>query len=142
MNINPQIWGRQTWDFFYFVALSYPKNPTSNDKLRYRQFFTLSGSVIPCDKCKVNFSKHLELIPIENYLKSSYDLFTWVTKMDNKIRVLHGKSEKSVDETFQYYMNKTNNDDIFNFDISKKEKILIGLGIIILFLFLIKKFKF
>ena len=42
MNINPKIWGPCAWDFFYFIALSYPKDPTQEDKLKYKKYlFTI-----------------------------------------------------------------------------------------------------
>ena len=140
MNINPNVWGRSTWDFFYYVALSYPKNPTENDKSRFKQFYTITGSMVPCKKCRINFMKHLDELPIDNFLDSSYDLFSWVTYMDNKVRILNNKTEKTVEETFQHYMGTIQeHKSLFNF--SKKETLLIGLGVAIVFLLLIKKFK-
>lgn len=141
MNINPQVWGRDTWNFLYYVALSYPKNPTHEDKIKFEQFYTLIGKIIPCENCQNNFSKHIKLIPLQEYLDSSYDLFSWVCKMDNKVRILNGKSQKSVEDSFQYYINKIKINEKFGFNLSGKEKVLIGMGIVILFLFLIKKIK-
>jgi len=140
MNIDPNLWGPCAWDFFYFIALSYPKNPTHEDKLKYKNYFLLSGEVIPCEKCKVNFKKHLIELPIDNYLSSSYNLFTWITKMQNKIRMLNGKEKRSVDDNFQYYIAKINNNHTST-GLSKKEKILIGLVCIGFLLFLLNKFK-
>lgn len=140
MNIDPTLWGPAVWDFFYFIALSYPKNPTSDDKLKYKNFFILTGEVIPCEKCKNNFSKHFNQIPIDNYLDSSYNLFTWITKMQNKVRKLSGKRERSVDENFEYYSYKINNNQS-SIGLSKKEKIIVGLICLVLLLFLLKKLK-
>jgi len=141
MNINPNLWGRPVWDFFYFVALSYPKNPTYNDKEKYKNFFLTSGQVIPCDKCKNNFGKHIKEIPIDNYLDSSYNLFTWITKMQNKVSILNGKGEKTVDDNFQYYVSKINNSSSNFGGLSQKEKILISLVSFAILLFLLKKLK-
>ena len=141
MNINPNLWGPCAWDFFYFIALSYPKNPSHEDKLKYKNYFKLSGEVIPCEKCKVNFAKHLIEVPIDNYLNSSYNLFTWVTKMQNKVRVLNNKNKRTVDENFQYYISKINSNSVLSDGLSKKEKILIGLVCIGFLLFLFKKLK-
>lgn len=142
MNINPKVWGRDVWNFFYFVALSYPKNPTQSDKIKYKNFFELGGSVVPCEKCRLNFQKHIRELPIEKYLNSSYDLFTWVNKMDNKVRELNDRPQYSVEESMNYYMNRISEDQIFAFkQLTNKEKILIGLGIILLSLFVCKKIK-
>ena len=141
MNINPTLWGPCAWDFFYFIALSYPKNPSHEDKLKYKNYFILSGEIMPCDKCKVNFKKPLTQLPIDNYLSSSYNLFTWVTKMQNKVRLLNKKEPRSVDENFQYYLDKINNNHHSSPSLSNKEKILIGFVCIGFFLFLLKKMK-
>lgn len=140
MNINPSLWGPCAWDFFYFIALSYPKNPTHEDKLKYKSYFMLSGEVIPCEKCKKNFLKHATQLPIDDYLDSSYNLFTWVTKMQNKVRLLNNQNERSVDENFKYYVSKINNNAIDS-GLSSKEKILIGMICLGFLIFLLKKFK-
>ena len=96
MNIDPKIWGRSYWDIFYYTALSYPKNPTPNDKMKYKQFFQLAGSVVPCEKCRNNFTKHIQELPIDDYLDSSYDLFTWVNQMDNKVKALTNQQQFTI----------------------------------------------
>ena len=146
MNIDPNIWGPQAWDFFFQVALSYPKNPTHYDKMRYKQFYIISGEVIPCEKCRSNFKKHLKMLPIDRYLDSSYNLFTWITKMQNKVREMNGKSLRSVDENFGYYMGKLNNQEhndtsSSSFNFSNKEQLLIGLACLVGLLFIIKRIR-
>lgn len=144
MNIHPSVWGRDVWNFFYFVSLSYPKNPTENDKLKYKQFFEIAGSIVPCEKCRVNFAKHIQQLPIENYLNSSYQLFTWVNKMDNKVRRLNNRKEFSVNDSMKYYMNKIQEDQkvVVLKGFNKKEKLLIFLGVLIIAIIIGKKFKY
>ena len=144
MNIHPKVWGRDTWNFFYFIALSYPKNPTQNDKMKYKNFYQLAGSIVPCMKCRKNFEKHLRELPIDNYLNSSYDLFTWVNKMDNKVKALNNSRQFSVEESMKYYMGLIDNNQEFvkTAGFNSKETILIGLGVIVIFLIICKKFKY
>ena len=139
MNINPKIWGRNTWEFFYYVSLSYPKNPSEETKELYKNFLILAGKILPCEKCRNNFAKHVQDIPIENHLNSAYDLFSWVVKMDNKVRKYHNRKEYTIDESLKYYMNKvTPQSESF---LTSKEKILFGLGTLILIMFVLNKFK-
>jgi len=141
MNIDPKLWGPCAWDFFYFSALSFPKNPTEDDKIKYKHFFTTAGQILPCEKCRNNFIKHMNQIPLDNYLDSSYNLFTWITKMQNKVRIKSGQTERSVDENFQYFTSKINTNSSHSSVLPKKEKILIGLICFAFLLFLLKKFK-
>ena len=138
MNINPQIWGRDTWNFFYYVALSYPKHPTQSDRTKYSQFYKLAGQIVPCEKCRFNFEKHFQELPIQSYLNSSYDLFIWITKMDNKVRVLNGGTERTVDETYEHYMTEIQGNFI-GFNFNKKQKILITMAVIIVGLYIFKR---
>ena len=144
MNIHPSIWGRDVWNSFYFIALSYPKNPTPNDKLKYKQFYEVAGSIVPCMKCRKNFGQHLRELPIDNYLNSSYELFTWVNKMDNKVKKITNSKQFTVEETMNYYMNKIQKDAnvVELAGLNTKEKILIFMGIIIIGLLLGKKLKY
>ena len=143
MNIDPKIWGRDMWNMFYYIALSYPKNPTHNDKMKYKQFFQIAGSIVPCDKCKNNFTRHINELPIDDYLESGYDLFTWVNKMDNKVKEMTNQQQYTVEQSFQYYMSTINGggvkETIINF--SSKEKILIGLTCTIILILLLKRLK-
>lgn len=139
MNIKPNIWGPCAWDFFYFTALSYPKLPSIDEKNKYKNFYIMAGSVIPCEKCRYNFKKHLSELPIDDYLDSSYNLFTWITKMENKVRKINNKKEISVDENFEKYMSKINDNTSIN--LTNKEKILIFLICAGFLLYLLKKIK-
>lgn len=144
MNIDPKIWGRSAWDFLYFVALSYPKYPNESDKLRYKNFFLTAGTMVPCDKCRKNFRKHSQELPIENYLNTGYDLFSWIVKMDNKVRALYGGKQYNTEETFNHYMKKIEGQKgkgNENENYSYGEKVFVGIGLVILFMIIIKKYN-
>ena len=139
MNVHPSLWGNDAWEFFYYIALSYPKNPTPEEKDRYKNFFMLAGSVVPCAKCRKNFVKHFQELPIEEFLDSSYNLFTWVNTMHNKVRKKQKKQEFSVDDSFKYFMSQIQGKKQQESLISTKEYILLGIGVLIIVLYLLKK---
>ena len=138
MNVDPKLWGNDAWEFFYFIALSYPKNPTNEEKLRYKNFYMLAGSVVPCAKCRKNFTTHFEELPIDNYLDSSYNLFNWVNQMHNKVRRKQRKPEFSTDDSFKYFMTKIQDGNEESL-LSTKEGILLGIGVLIIVLYILKK---
>ena len=85
INFAPYLWGKHGWIFFNHVALSYPQNPTDEEKRAYKSFFTEVQHILPCLSCSINYKKHLKELPIDNFLGSSDDLFSWTIKMQNKV---------------------------------------------------------
>jgi len=76
---NPKLWGQHAWNFLYYIAFSYPDNPTPVDKNHVKVFFTEIGSVLPCTICRQNFVDHLQQYPITDYvLNNKTNLITWL----------------------------------------------------------------
>lgn len=91
INFSPYLWGKHGWIFFSHVALSYPKNPTLEEKQAYKNFFMSIEHILPCEKCSVNYKKHIKEIPIDKYLENKDTLFSWVIKMENKVNEINNK---------------------------------------------------
>lgn len=103
INFAPYLWGKHGWIFFSHVALSYPKNPTLEEKNAYKSFFMSIGSILPCEKCSINYEKHIKEIPIDKYLENKDTLFSWVIKMENKVNEVLNKpllDEKKIKEKY------------------------------------------
>ena len=60
------------------IALAYPDQPSANDMLSYRRFFTAWSEVLPCPRCARNFQEHMRRVPIDDYLVSRGWLFRWL----------------------------------------------------------------
>jgi hypothetical protein len=48
------------WMHLHMVTLTYPNEPTPQERDDYTQWFLLLGKTLPCDACKRNFAKNLE----------------------------------------------------------------------------------
>lgn len=108
-NIDPKIWGRQAWDFLFYVALSYPDVPTYDEKNIMRQFLTNIGQVLPCITCRYNYSNNMKKYPIsDTSINSRYNLISWLLTIHNEIRLSQGKSIISYNEALDRYMNQSN----------------------------------
>lgn len=94
----PSIWGKSAWTFFHLVTFCYPNNPTEHDKKTYYQFFILFGKVLPCDKCKFNFKKHLKKCPLDKALGSRGLLIKWGIDMHNLVNHSLGKKMLTYNE--------------------------------------------
>jgi len=90
------VWGPNVWKSIHYIALGYPKTPTYEDKMNYKNFFLSVGPVLPCMKCSMNFKKHLDELPIDGYLENTDRLFAWTVKLHNLVNKENGKGEMSV----------------------------------------------
>ena len=86
MNIdyNPKIWGPKAWFFIETIILSYPNNPTLNDKTIFKNFFNSLANILPCEKCRYNYKNHIKSNPLnDDILFNKNNLIEWIVKIHN-----------------------------------------------------------
>jgi hypothetical protein len=99
MGFNPILWGSQAWHFIHFVAISYPENPTKQDKVKYNKFFQSIGDVLPCPTCGKNFQEKIKKYPPN--LESRQKLFEWTVDIHNAVNAENGKKIISYETAFE-----------------------------------------
>ena len=109
--MDPEIWGPHAWQFLHSITLSYPDNPTLEDKNNHAQFFNSLKDILPCQKCQDHFTQNLQENPVENYLDNKELLFNWLIDIHNKVNVSNGKKEYSYDEVIKLYENMYKSND-------------------------------
>ena len=86
LNLNTRLWGPGAWEFIHAVALGYPPHATHDNFEDYKQFFWSMQKVLPCEKCRVSFRKHLGGRGLNESLSKGPDqLFDWTVQVRNKI---------------------------------------------------------
>jgi len=81
-NLDPKIWGYNLWASMIYVAKGYPKRePNYEIKERYEKFYRNLAGVLPCEKCQVNFVKHISKLPPD--LRDQSSLLIWLHKIHN-----------------------------------------------------------
>ena len=94
---GPDEWGPHGWKFIHYITLGYPEKPTNEDKIKYKNFFTLLKDVIPCVLCRNNYKYHLKIYPLTDYiLKSKINLMAWGIKMHNLVNIENNKKKYSI----------------------------------------------
>ena len=102
-NLNPAIWGSTFWDTLYYIGVTYPENPTSDDKKIIINFINAFQYVLPCETCRSHFSQNLIQIPLsDNVLSSRYNFITWLVAVNNEVNKRLNK--KII--TIEYIVNK------------------------------------
>lgn len=102
--MQPNVWGPHVWRSIHYIAIGYPEQPTDTQKVDYKEFFTNLWKVIPCQKCSVNYRRHLqELPPIDEFLGSRADLFKWTVGMHNIVNMELGKPQVSLEEAYKIH---------------------------------------
>lgn len=106
MGISPNLWGSQAWHFIHSVALSYPENPTEEDRKKYMDFFQSLGSVLPCPICGQHFLEKMKKYPPN--LDNTERLFQWTVDMHNTVNAENGKAIISYSEAKEIFWKNTN----------------------------------
>jgi len=91
INFIPSVWGGAAWKFLHIVALSYPNNPSQQDKNDYRNFFLSLDKILPCETCAGHFEKNKKLHDINKHLNGPHELFSWTVKIRNEVQKVLGR---------------------------------------------------
>ena len=98
MGLSPLVWGREAWHFIHLVALTYPVQPTEDDKKEYLKFYQSLGSVLPCEICAAHYAQKIKDNPPN--LGSQMDLFHWTVDIHNSVNREGGKKIYTYDQAF------------------------------------------
>jgi hypothetical protein len=88
---NPASWGPPAWVFLHCVSLTYPKNPSREDKLHYRTFFESLVHVLPCKLCRKEYLDWIRAHPIQPHLSSRKKLSLWLIQLHNNVNLKKNK---------------------------------------------------
>jgi hypothetical protein len=79
------VWGPPFWETIHNVALAYPDNPSSQDKINYKQFYLNLDKVLPCTICVKYMRDIVASYDISDYLDSPTHLFEWTVLIHNAV---------------------------------------------------------
>jgi hypothetical protein len=106
-NIDPKIWGRPTWDALYYIAFAYSDNPSQIEKTSMHSFMNLVGKVLPCEKCRFNYTNHIQMHPLTDLqLASRYNLVNWLLSINNEVNYSQGKPKLTYDDIVTKYFSE------------------------------------
>jgi hypothetical protein len=67
---SPDLWGSQLWHILHMISFNFPVHPTTLDRQHYRTFFSSLAWVLPCGKCRANYSatikQHLRMVHFQS----------------------------------------------------------------------------
>jgi hypothetical protein len=95
VNILPGVWGPHAWSFLYSIALGYPNTPTPSEKESMKSFLVAMKDILPCAKCRVNFSAKLNGAfgdRLEAAVACSESLIKYVYDLEAEVATMNGKS--------------------------------------------------
>ena len=85
VNLDPKIWGPPYWHFIHTIAMTYPNNPNAITKKKYYEFINSLPLFIPIEKMSSDFSKLLNMYPVQPYLDNRETFVRWTWFIHNKI---------------------------------------------------------
>lgn len=142
--MDPKIWGRPYWFVLHIASLTYPENPTNEDKINYSNFIRSVSHVLPCASCQYHFKEYIRNYPIENYLDSKNNFIEWLIIAHNNVNRKNGKrqfSREEVEKLYSHVISSTKNVEKYfiydnkNYYLRNEMKIIINLCILIIICF-------
>lgn len=88
-------WGPPGWKFLHSVAHGFPETPDESTQEKYRMFFTLVGSTLPCVLCRDSYNTFISENPVRT--TSRADLTRWLWEIHNKVNDKLDRTYKSSD---------------------------------------------
>lgn len=75
-NLDPKLWGRNTWEFLEMIVLTYPeKDPPQEKKDAVFQLLENLGKLLPCQTCREHYKVFFEAVMWEKVLAGRCFLF-------------------------------------------------------------------
>lgn len=83
---DPNFWGPALWTSMHNITFYYPEDPTEDQKMQYRDFFTSIKYVLPCETCREHYEKNIEKnFPLNAALKNRDTLSRWLVDLHNAV---------------------------------------------------------
>ena len=99
-SLDPTLWGKSGWIFLHSISLEYPEKPTEEDKNNYKIFYNSIQYVLPCSKCRNNYTKSIQKRKLTDDILTSRDkLINWLIDIRND-----EKPGRNI--TYEYVMNE------------------------------------
>ena len=121
-NIKPDLWGPHLWRFLHYLSLSYPSNPTDEEKEIMLNFLESLQEILPCEKCRYNFNKHLDNLDM-NVLNSNESFIKWLFNVHNDVNKSNNKPIMEYDDFVKLYSTQHNQNTNQNTNQELKQEI-------------------
>jgi len=105
-NFDQCIWGPHYWFFMTTLALYYPETPNAVTKRKYYDFIMNLPLFIPNTEIGSRFSNLLDKYPVSPYLDNRDSFIKWIHFIHNKVNILLGKEEISLDAALESYFSE------------------------------------
>ncbi|AYV77234.1 MAG: disulfide thiol oxidoreductase, Erv1 / Alr family [Barrevirus sp.] len=105
--MRPDVWGPGAWLLLHSITLDYPEKPTNQDKQNMINFINAFAQVIPCEKCRNNFKKHLLTLPLtDKVLETREHLVNWLIDIHNLVNESRGVKKLTYKEALESLLKK------------------------------------
>ena len=130
VNLDPKIWGPHYWHFIHTIAMTYPNNPNAITKKKYYEFIHSLPLFIPIEKMSSDFSKLLNMYPVQPYLDNRETFVRWSWFIHNKINEKLEKPQITLDQFYiDFYSQYKTTDEKMKEYYKLKKMIIYGISL-------------
>lgn len=106
-NIDKKIWGNAFWKLIHTITKYMPVNSNGQipreAKLIFIDFINCIQKLLPCEICRQHMNENMIKIPLEKYLNTRTDAFTWTVLFHNAVNKDNNKKEIKVKDAWMMY---------------------------------------
>lgn len=128
--MGTKMWSPFFWRTFYMMTITYPENPTEQDKQETKEWFELTTKKLPCPDCRREFTQLMKQYPIDSYLDSPKHLQQWLWNQHKRVNERVGSPMFPLDQLNSYLTS-------FHCDFSRKEDVNFWIMVAFLVFFLV-----
>lgn len=144
--MKPTIWGPTAWMYLHLLSLSYPDDPSKEQRENIKQFLVYFGKTLPCEKCSNHFKENIRNYNLDKVLNSKNNFIDFVWKLHNKVNKNLNREKFPFNKFIDSYRKLIDNKDsnIFNVidnrDLYRKIIFFLLIIIIVILIFLFIKY--
>jgi hypothetical protein len=103
-----KIWGPPMWHFLHTMSFNYPVKPTPEQKQQYKEFLLALRFVLPCGKCRQNYTNNIAKYPaVAKHLKDRHSFSLYIYTLHEVVNKMldkkSGLSYADVRERYEHF---------------------------------------
>jgi hypothetical protein len=101
-------WGPTYWSFLHILSISFPDQPTSEQKTHFRQCLEHLAPIMPCEQCRNHMTEYLRTVEWDKVLTTKETCMRFVWEFHNSVNQRLGKPLYSWDQLIDTYETRLN----------------------------------
>ena len=101
-------WGPTYWSFLHILSISFPEQPTDQQRTHFRSCLEHLSQIMPCEQCRIHMTAYLKGVVWSEVLTSRETCMRFLWEFHNDVNKRLGKSIYPWDQFLDTYQARLN----------------------------------